>query len=245
MSSHPASKWPKILPPLTAEQRKLSDDFMKLWHEVLPQRFGIVEKFNHNFPVRHSHPDFRTTLEIGAGLGEHLHYEKLTPEQEQGYHCNEFRENMAAEIRRRFPRVKTVVGDCQQRLEFADGFFDRVIAVHVLEHLPNLPACLREAYRLLDKQRGQLLIVIPTEGSPAYSLARKISAERVYKKHIGGDYSWFYKREHINLPHEILAELDPYFTIETRSFFPLPFLPMVFCNLCIGLSLRPRATPLA
>lgn len=240
MSSPAAGKWPKVLPPLTAEQKKLSDEFMKLWHEVLPQRFGIVEKFNHRFPVRHSQPGFRTTLEIGAGLGEHLHYEKLTPEQEQGYHCNEFRENMAAEIRRRFPNVKTVVGDCQQRMDFADGYFDRVIAVHVLEHLPNLPACIREAHRLLNPQRGQLLIVIPTEGSPAYTLARKISAERVYKKHIGGDYSWFYKREHINLPDEILTELDPYFTIEQRSFFPLPFLPLVFCNLCIGLVLKPR-----
>jgi SAM-dependent methyltransferase len=239
-----SAKWPKVLPPLTAEQKKLSDDFMKLWHEVLPQKFGVVEKFNHSFPVLHSKPGFKTTLEIGAGLGEHLHYEKLTPEQEQNYHCNEYRENMAAEIRRRFPQVKTVVGDCQQRMDFADGYFDRVIAVHVLEHLPNLPACIREAHRLLNKQRGQLLIVIPTEGSLAYTIARKLSAERVYKKHIGGDYSWFYKREHINFPDEILAELDPYFTIESRSFFPLPFLPMVFCNLCIGFALKPRPTPL-
>ena len=236
------SKWPKVLPPLTAEEKARSDAFMKLWHEVLPQRYGMIERFNHNFPVKHSKPGFRTTLEIGAGLGEHLHYERLSPEQESNYYCNEYRENMAAEIRRRFPRVKTVVGDCQQRMDFTDGFFDRVIAVHVLEHLPNLPACIREVYRLLNPQ-GRFLIVIPTEGSPAYTLARKISAERVYRKHIGGDYSWFYKREHINLPHEIQAELAPYFTIEARRFFPL-LVPFTFCNLCIGLALKPRPTPL-
>ena len=46
------------------------------------------------------------------------------------------------------------------------------------------------------------------------------------------------------MPDEILAELDPYFTIEARSFFPLPFLPFVFNNLIIGLSLVPRAEPL-
>ncbi len=241
-----AGKWPKVLPPLTPEQQRISNDFMQRWHVELAgrSRYGLIEKFNHEFPVRQSRPGFLTTLEIGAGLGEHLRYEKLTPPQEENYYANEFRENMAAEIRKRFPRIKTVVADCQQRLDFPDGFFDRFIAVHVLEHLPNLPATIREAYRLLHRDRGQLLVVIPCEGSPAYSLARKISAERVYKKNYGGSYKWFYTREHLNQPHEVFAELDPYFTVEARSFFPLPFLPFVFNNLVIGLSLRPRPQPL-
>jgi SAM-dependent methyltransferase len=239
-----SSKWPKTLAPLTPEQQRRSDEFMKLWHEVLPRKFGIIEKFNHRYPARHSRPGFVTTLEIGAGLGEHLAYETLTPEQERNYHCNEFRENMAAEIRRRFPQVKTVVGDCQQRLDFPDGYFDRIIAVHVLEHLPNLPATIREAYRLVNKDRGQFLVVIPTEGSFAYSLARRISAQRVWNQRFGGGYEEFYKREHINLPHEILEEIAPYFTIEHRSYFPLPFVPAVALNLVIGFALQPRPRPL-
>jgi hypothetical protein len=97
---------------------------------------------------------------------------------------------------------------------------------------------------LLNRERGQLLVVIPCEGSPAYSLARKISAERVYRKRYGGSYKWFYTREHLNVPEEVLGELDPYFTVEDRSFFPLPFLPFAFNNLVIGLSLRPRPAPL-
>jgi SAM-dependent methyltransferase len=135
------------------------------------------------------------------------------------------------------------VGDCQKPLAFTDGFFDRIIAVHVLEHLPNLPATIRESYRLINKARGRLLIVIPCEGSPAFAIARKISAERVYKKRYGGSYKWFYTREHINFPDEIMEELAPYFTIESRCFFPLPFLPFIFNNLVIGLSLVPRAAP--
>lgn len=245
MSASTAQKWPKVLPPLTPEQKVRSDEFMKLWHEVLASkpRYGLIEKFNHTFPVRHSPEGFRTTLEVGSGLGEHISYEKLTPEQEANYYANEFRPNMAAEIAKRFPRVKTVVGDCQRRMDFAEGFFDRVIAVHVFEHLPDLPSCIRECHRLLNKQTGRLLIVIPTEGSFAYSLARKISAERVWNQRFGRGYEEFYKREHINLPHEILAELAPYFTIEAKSLFPLPFVPLLFCNLCIGLALRPRAVP--
>jgi SAM-dependent methyltransferase len=241
----PAAKWPKVLPPLTPEQQRINDDFMRRWHVELAGRgrYGLIERFNHNTPVRLSRPGFKTTLEIGAGLGEHLHYEKLSPEQEANYHCNEYRENMAAEIRRRFPNVKTVVGDCQTRLDFPDGYFDRYIAVHVLEHLPNLPAAIREAWRLLDKERGQLLVVIPTEGSPAYGFCRRISAQRIFEKTYRMPYSVFIKREHINLPHEVLEELNPYFTVEARRFFPL-LVPFVFCNLCIGLALRPRAQPL-
>ena len=238
------TKWPKVLPPLTEEQRRISDEFMKLWHQQLPSRFGIVERFNHSFPVKHSRPGFRASIEIGAGLGEHLHYERLTPEQEANYYAVELRENMAAEIRRSFPKVRAITGDCQARLDFPDGHFDRYIAVHVLEHLPNLPACIAEAYRLLDKQRGQMLVVIPCEGSPAYSLARKISAERVYNRHFKGGYTWLISREHINRPHEVLAELDPYFVVREKVFFPLPFLPLVFNNLCIGLALSPRPVPL-
>jgi SAM-dependent methyltransferase len=238
------SKWPKVRPPLTAEQARINDEFLKLWHEVLPKRYGVVERFNHGFPVRHSTPGFRTTLEIGAGLGEHIRHERLTAAQEAGYHALELREGMAAEIRTKFPGIHTIVGDCQKRLDFPDGHFDRVIAVHVLEHLPDLPACIREARRLLNPDRGVFLVVIPTEGSPAYSLARTLSAARVYRKRFGGDYSWIPKREHINLPAEILEELKPYFAVEVRRFFPFPFLPATACNLCIGLALKPRPVAL-
>lgn len=237
----PISKWPKVLPPLTAEQKRISDDFMHYWHEVLPKKFGIIEKFNHGFPVQQSER-FLTTLELGAGLGEHLAYEKLTPAQEHNYYCNEIRQNMADEIKKRYPRVNTIVGDCQKVMPFRDGFFDRVLAIHVLEHLPNLPEAVREMYRLISPA-GRFIVVIPTEGSPAYWLARKISAERIYRTRYKNtaypSYRWFYTREHINLPHEILEELEKYFVIEKSSYFPLK-VPLIFCNLVIGLVLRPR-----
>ncbi len=239
------NKWPKILPPLSPEQKKRSDEFMRLWHVELAgrPRYSAIERFNHLFPVKHSPADFKTTLEIGAGLGEHLEYERLSAEQKRNYYCNEYRDNMAVEIRRRHPGVQTVVGDCQQRMDFPDGFFDRYLAVHVLEHLPDLPAAVREAYRVLNKQTGVLLVVIPTEGSLAYSLARRLSAQRLWNRRFGGGYEEFYRREHINLPHEIYEELSPYFEITAHCFFPLPFLPFLFNNLCIGLALKPRPTP--
>ncbi|MGP0053504.1 MAG: class I SAM-dependent methyltransferase [Solirubrobacteraceae bacterium] len=236
-------EWPKVLSPLTPEQEVVYDDFVKRWHEILPQRYGLVERFNHSFPVKHSRSGFGTTLEIGAGLGEHLRYEDLTPEQEAEYYALELRQNMAARLAEVHPRVQAMIGDCQQRLEFPDGYFDRYVAVHVLEHLPDLPACIREAWRLLDKQRGQFLAVIPCEGGMAYSLARRISAQRVFERTYRMSYRPFIEREHINRPVEILRELAPYFVVEHRRFFPLRFVPRTSTNLCIGLAMRPRATP--
>lgn len=234
-----AAPWPKILPPLNDEQRRISDDFMKHWHEVLPKKYGVLDDFNHGYPVRHAPRDFRTTLEIGAGLGEHLAYEKLTEEQERNYVALEMRENMAARIRERFPKVQTHVGDCQGRLDFADGSFDRILAVHVLEHLPNLPAAVREMHRLCHPEGGMFSVVIPCEGGLAYTLARRISAQRIFEKRYCQPYDWFIKREHLNVPEEILRELAPWFEVVHRSFYPLR-LPLVACNLCIGLTLRPK-----
>lgn len=233
--------WPKILPELTPEQRRISDDFLHYWHQVLPKRFSIVEEFNHNYVVRNAPPDFHRTLEIGAGLGEHLLYERLTSEQESEYYALELRENMAADIRIRFPRVQTIVGDCQQRLKFEDGYFDRILAVHVLEHLPNLPAAVEEMYRLSKKKRGVFSVVVPCEGSLAYSLARRVSAQRIFEKRYKQSYRWFIEREHINKPEEIIAELGRFFTIVRRSYFPIR-VPVFFCNLCIGLTLQPKRT---
>lgn len=233
-------KWPKTFPALTPEQVRINNDFVRYWHEVLPRRFGRIERFNHSYPVRTAPPGFRRTLEIGAGLGEHLAHEALTPAQEAEYHALELRENMSAAIRARFPRVQTVTGDCQRRLPHPDGYFDRIVAIHVLEHLPNLPEAAREMYRLCDKARGVFSVVIPCEGGAAYALARRVSAQRAFEKRYGQPYKWFIEREHVNRPHEILEELAPYFAVTHRRFFPFAFLPVTWCNLVIGLTLKPR-----
>jgi SAM-dependent methyltransferase len=234
------SRWPKVLPPLAPEQQAISDDFMRHWHEVLPRRYGFVEDFNHTYPVRHAPREFHHTLEIGAGLGAHLQYERLTPEQTRGYVALELRENMAVRIRERFPSVRALVHDCQTRLPFSDGHFDRVLAIHVLEHLPNLPAALLEIHRLCHPDRGVFSVVIPCEGGLAYWMARRMSAQRIFEQRYQQSYRWLVEREHINRPREIFAELQPLFRIVHRAWFPLR-LPSVQMNLCIGLTLRPSA----
>ena len=232
-------KWPKTFPPLTAEQERIRDDFMHAWHEELPNKYGIIERFNHGYVVDNAPASFVRTIEIGAGLGEHLTYERLTPEQLHNYVAVELRPSMAAQIARAHPGCQVVTGDCQKRLAFDDGWFDRVLAVHVLEHLPDLPAAVREMHRLCNKDHGRFQVVIPCEGGLAYSLARRISAQRFFERRYKMPYKWLIEREHINLPREIFDVLDELFMVEHRSFFPLR-IPSVEMNLAIGLTLRPR-----
>jgi SAM-dependent methyltransferase len=234
-----APKWPKTFAPLTPDQERIRDDFMRAWHEELPRRYGAIERFNHGYVVKHAPNAFVHTLEIGAGIGEHLTYEHLSDNQRRNYVAVELRPAMADEIRRRHPDIQVRVGDCQERLDFPDGHFDRVLAVHVLEHLPNLPAAVREMRRLCNEDRGRFQVVIPTEGGFAYSLARRISAQRFFERRYEMPYRWLIEREHVNVPSEIFEVLAGHFTTEHRSFFPLA-VPAVNLNLAIGLTLRPR-----
>jgi len=231
-------KWPKVVPELSDEQKRISDDFVGYWLEVFSKRYGWTAAFGHKYVARHVPESFLRTLEIGAGLGEHLTYETLSLDQRREYVALDVRQNVADRFKERFPDIQVCVGDCQKRLDFPNDHFDRILAIHVLEHLPNLPAAIVEMHRLCDKHCGVFSVVIPCEGSAAYVLARRLSAQRIFEKRYKQSYGWFIEMEHLNRPTEIMTELQRWFRVENRSFFPLP-VPFAVCNLCIGLTLRP------
>ena len=89
---------------------------------------------------------------------------------------------------------------------------------------------------MLNPNKGKFIIVIPCEGGFAYTLARDISARKIFEKKYNQKYDWFVKTEHINYPDEILEELDKLFTIQEISYFPLK-IPSIPLNLCIGIVL--------
>ncbi len=227
-------KWPKNLPPLTAEQQAISDDFMRRWLAALPKKYGAISRFNHHYPTRFlpQQAQFRT-IEIGAGDGEHLAVEQLG---RQDYHCIELRKNVADVLRRRFPSATTTIANCQDVLPYPDKYFDRALAIHVLEHLPRLPDAISELRRIL-RPGGILSIVIPCDPGLAYGLARKISAERMFKKLYEMPYDWLIRREHINSPAEILTLLRANFVEVDRAYFPSG-IPVLNLNLVIGATFR-------
>jgi len=224
--------WPKKIPELTEEQEKIREDFMIFWHQILPKKFSLIEKFNHKRAFKKTILKKKCrTLEIGAGIGEHINFENLNV---QDYYALELRKEMADKILEKFQKVKVIIGDIQKKIDFPDNFFDRVITVHVLEHLPYLPNALNEIKRVLAKD-GFCDFVIPCEGSLAYFIARKISAERIFKKKYHTSYKWFVKSEHVNNYNEIINELKRNgFNISWKRFFPIP-IPLSFCNLAVGL----------
>ena len=184
-------KWPKFFKPLTAEQELISDDFVKYWHEVLPKKYGFVNEFNHSFVVKNRPSRFVSTLEIGCGDGEHISYEILDQAQRQSYLATDIRQNMVDSFKQNHVDITCVVGDIETELPYPEGSFDREIAIHVLEHLRNLPAAVAEMHRLINKQNGELSVVIPCEGYLAYTLSRRISAQRIFEKRYGISYGWF------------------------------------------------------
>jgi SAM-dependent methyltransferase len=182
--------------------------------------------------MRTSRPGLRT-LDIGAGMGEHLDFEDV---KDQRYVALELRPEMAQVIEERYPYVSTVIGDAEDRLPFEDASFDRVIAIHVLEHLRNLPAALEEIRRVL-RPGGAFAIVIPCEGGFAYGIGRRFTSQRIFEKRYDTDYDWYIRTQHFNVPAEIIEELDSRFEREHRSFFPFK-VPTVDLNVCVGLTYR-------
>ena len=126
--------FPKKLPNLSKKQLRIKDDFMLYWLNNLRKNYGIVEDFNHNFVVKNSKKNFLSTLEIGSGIGEHLKYENLRPLQKKNYFALDKRKNILKQLKNENPNIKTIQGDCQKRIDFKNNYFDRIIAIHVLEH---------------------------------------------------------------------------------------------------------------
>ena len=227
--------FPKNIPEISVEDKIIFDDFMKVWHQELAtkKKFNLIENFNHNYSAKSQFLSrFKkkiNTLELGCGIGTHLNYEDL---KMQNYFVADIRSNMLNEIKKKNSKINIIECDIQKKMNFSSKYFDRINAIHVLEHLPNLPACIDEVDRLLNDD-GIFQIVIPCDPGILYQICRNFSAKRIFEKKYKKNYDPFIKREHINTPEEILGLIREKFKLKDRNFFPFK-LPIININLCIG-----------
>lgn len=222
-ASIPASKWPKQRPELSQEQRRIMRAWYDYWLPLLNQRFGLVGKFNRNFALRSGSRGLKT-LEIGVGEGRHAELEAS-----DNYYGIELTPGFMQY------RTRMVAADAEIGIPFQSNSFDRVLAIHVLEHLANLPAALKEVSRVL-RPGGVFSVVIPCEGGIGYSIGRNLSVRPIFEKRFGKNYDWMIAYDHVNTAHEVLAELRARFQLTRATYFPLR-VPVVDANLCIGLEM--------
>jgi SAM-dependent methyltransferase len=230
------NKWPKAPRPLSPGQISIRDLWMVHWHEVAPTKFSYTEKFNHIKGLQRSPlPLNCRTLEVGAGLGSQVEFEDLTIQE---YYALDLRLDMLLRCKEKFPQVKILQGDIQLELDLPKNSFDRIIAIHVLEHLLDLPKALENIVGLL-KPEGFFEVIIPLEGGPFYTLARRFSSQREFENRFRVSYDWCIKSEHVNSYKEVLEELNKYFIIAWRKFFPVD-IPIYSVNLTLGLKCYKR-----
>ena len=225
--------WPRVRPELTTDQQAVLEDwYSEFLGNILPGKFGWMDRANHSYALRSALPGQRT-LEIGPGNGSHIDLEDLSQQEE--YVALELRESLSVQIAEKHRNLRVVVGDCQTRLDFPDESFDRVLAIHVLEHLENLPAALTEVARVMRKS-AKFSIVIPCEGGSIYSLGRRLTAQRAFEKRYQMPYEWVIKYEHINTAREVIRELTKNFKVVNQQFYPTR-IPSINLNVLVGMTL--------
>ena len=227
-------RWPKDVPDLSPEQQAALDAWYVVWLERY-NRNAVLERFNYGFPASLPLPRACRTLHIGPGTGVHLAYEDLSA---QDYHVLELREEFCAKLTERLAADRVHCGNIEQRQPFADGAFDRVVAIHVLEHLRDLPAALAEIDRLLAAG-GAFDVVLPCEGGFAYSFLRAVTTKRLFEKRFKIPYEPIIRSEHVSQLWEIKDELLKRFSVERARHFPLP-LPIDTINVFVGYRLRKK-----
>lgn len=175
------------------------------------------------------------TLEIGAGLGGHVPFEDLAAQE---YHVLELR----AEFCSRLLVLPNLAGvhqaDIQSRTAFEAGVFDRIIAIHVLEHLRNLPLAVDEMARLLA-EGGILDLVLPCEGGFAYAVARRISAQPMFERRFKMPYGPIIANEHVSTLREVMEVVVQRFRPIYVRWFPFAISSSAL-NLCVALRMVKR-----
>lgn len=159
-------------------------------------------------------------LEVGAGSGHHFPYVKAGFSR---YMMTDGSTEMLAIGSEKYSREissGTMLIELQDatKLNYADSSVDRLIATHVLEHLPNPVNVLKEWNRVV-KPGGVISIVLPCDPGMLWRLGRHLGPRRNAQK-LGLAYDYLQAAEHINSIFNLKVFIQHHFEFITETWYP-------------------------
>ncbi len=162
-----------------------------------------------------------TILEVGAGSGHHYSY---VDGKEKLYVMTDGSDAMLRVANERhLDRVATgrlrIEKQDATRLGYPDHSFDRLIATHVLEHIPNPVAVLQEWNRVV-KPGGLLSIVLPCDPGMLWRFGRYLGPRRNAHK-LNLPYDYIQAADHVNSIYNLTTFIRYHFEVASQLWYPL------------------------
>jgi len=219
-------RWTKIYDDLNYSNRSLSNVLLRKSHAWLEEMFR---------------PDdfFARVVEVGSGAGEHLEFVRHRFDQ---YVITDATPGMLERARTKWAGDRRKIDFRQEdacKLSFPDDSFDRLIATHVLEHLPEPHRVLREWTRVL-KDGGALSLVLPCDPGLMWRAGRMLGPRKQAER-AGLEYDYWMAREHINSISNLVTFVRYYFPNYHESWRPF-LIPSVDLNLFYVCNIRVEKT---
>lgn len=173
-------------------------------------------------------------LEVGAGSGHHLPYMKEKFDQ---YVMTDSSDDMLKIASQKYTKhllEKSLIIEKQDAasLSYPDYSFDRLIATHVLEHLPNPVGVLKEWNRVV-RPNGVISIVLPCDPGLLWRLGRCLGPRRNARK-VGLAYDYLQAAEHVNSIFNLTVFIQHHFENLSELWYParIPVADMNLFYIC-------------
>lgn len=209
--------------------KTLSGHFLRKSHQVLED---LIDRRAH----------YSRVLEVGAGTGEHFQFVRHSYDR---YYMTDRSEVMLSAAQKKYAAVSAekLVFEQQDaaKLSFPDQSFDRLIATHVLEHLPDPVAVLHEWNRLA-RDGGLVSIVLPCDPGLLWRIGRYFGPRRNARR-VGMEYDYLMATEHINSIFNLIVQIRYHFPHLREAWYParipVPDINLFYaCNISVRPSLR-------
>lgn len=159
-------------------------------------------------------------LEVGAGSGHHFSYVNRSFSK---YIMTDGSTEMLSIASEKYS--KEILSGLMQieqqdatKLDYPDSFVDRLIATHVLEHLPNPVSVLKEWNRVV-KPGGVISIVLPCDPGLLWRMGRHLGPRRNAQK-LGLAYDYLQAAEHINSIFNLRVFIRHHFEFLAENWYP-------------------------